>query len=251
MIKKSLAPLIVSLFCIVLLTAVIVNTRPEMRNPVTVANSKSKKRGVIYLDNIATTKKSKLHSSQEHGMDEKKIVNMLLNAYSDLDKGKIAESEDKVKTVLVFQAENNEALSLLGKIYYLQHEYKKAEMIFTKQVKLNRKSASAYNNLGQVLLKQKKYSRAALQFQTAQDLDPESGLIALNLSGAYSQQGKKEESLASFKKAFKLLGTKVITVANHPDLDNIRQEKEFRDILKKAYKKLSLKQRNSDAENKE
>ena len=180
-------------------------------------------------------------------MDEKKVLNLLLQAYSELDKGKLEAAEEKVKTVLVFQPENIEALSLLGKIYYLEHEYIKAEMIFTRQVKLNKKSASAYNNLGQVLLKQKKYSRAALQFQVAQGLDPESGLIALNLAGAYSQQGKKKESLASFEKASKLLGTRIITVANHPALDSIRDEKKFNDILRKAHKELLLKQKKESA----
>jgi len=246
--KKSLVPLIVFLFCIVLLTAIIVSTRPGMRNPV--IPSKSKKPSAIYLSNIEIAKEPELRRRQKHIMDEKKVLNLLLQAYSELDKGKLEVAEDKIKTVLVFQNENNEALSLLGKIYYLKHEYKKAEDIFTKQVKLNKKSASAYNNLGQVLLKQKKYSRAVLQFQAAQKLDPESGLIALNLSGAYSQQGKKKESLASFRKAFELLGTRVITVAHHPALDNIRKEKEFRDILKKAYKELSIKQKNESAKNK-
>lgn len=241
--KKSLVPLIVILSCIVLLTAIIVNTRPEMRKPLT-PGSKLKKPRAIYLSNIETVKEPELLKIKQHIMDEKKILNLLIQAYSELDEGKIGEAENKAKTVLVFQAKNNEALSLLGKIYYLQHEYQKAEIIFRRQVTFNKKSASAYNNLGQVLLKQKKYSQAAKQFLIAQDIDPESGLIALNLAGAYSQQGKKKESLASFKKAFKLMGTKVLSVANHPALDNIRKEKEFRDILKKAYKELALKQKN-------
>lgn len=247
--KKSLVPLIVFLFCIVLLTSVIVGTRPEMRNPVA-TDSGLKKPHAIYLSNIRAAKDAELYKPKKYIMDGEEVLKLLLQAYSELDKGKIFAAEDKVKTVLVFQSENNEALSLLGKIYYLQHKYKKAGMIFRQQVKINKKSASAYNNLGQVLLKQKKYSRAASQFLIAQDIDPESGLIALNLSGAYSQQGKKKESLASFKKAFKLLGTRVITVANHPALDNIRKEKEFRDILKKAYKELSIKQKNKSAKNK-
>jgi tetratricopeptide (TPR) repeat protein len=245
--KKSLVPLIVFLFCIVLLTSVIVNMRPEMRNPVIRTDSKSKKPRAIYLSSIETAKNPELRRRQQHIMDEKKVLNLLLQAYSELDKGKLETAEEKVKTVLVFQSENTEALSLLGKIYYLKHEYKEAEMIFTKQIKLNKKSASAYNNLGQVLLKQKKYTRAALQFQVAQGLDPESGLIALNLAGAYSQQGKKKESLAAFKKASELLETRIITVANHPALDSIRNEKEFSDILKNAYKELSIKQKKESA----
>ncbi|MDD5698613.1 MAG: tetratricopeptide repeat protein [Victivallaceae bacterium] len=236
--EKSLVPLIVSLSLIVLLTAVIINTTPEMRHPAAATDAGTKKPGAIHLSNI--------HPPADPGpkprnylMDKKALLNMLLQACSELDNGKIDEAEDKVQTVLVFQPENSEALSLLGKIYYLQHKYKKAEMIFRKQVKLNKKSASAYNNLGQVLLKQEKCSQAAVQFRLAQELDPESGLIALNLSGAYSRQGKKRESLVSFKRAFELLGTRIITVANHADLDHIRHEKEFREILAKAYQELS------------
>jgi tetratricopeptide (TPR) repeat protein len=101
----------------------------------------------------------------------------------------------------------------------LKHEYGNAEKIFTKQIKVNAKSASAYNNLGQVLLKQEKYSRAVIQFKKALELDPESGLIALNLSGAYAKQGKKEEAITAFDKAFSLMGTSIINVANHPALD--------------------------------
>lgn len=246
--KKSLVPLIVFLFCIVLLTAIIVSTRPEMRNPILPA--KLEKPDDIYLSNIEIAKEPELRKRQKHLMDEKKVLNLLLQAYSEIDKGKLKEAEDKLKTVLVFQDKNNEALSLLGKIYYLQNEYKSAEDIFTKQVQIDKKSASAYNNLGQVLLKQNKYSRAALQFQTALKLDPASGLIALNLAGSYSQQGKKKESLAAFEKAFELLGPRIISVAKHSTLDNIREEKEFRDILKKAYKELSIKQKKESVKNK-
>ena len=241
--KKSLVPLIVFLFCIVLLTAIIVSTRPEMQNPV-VTDSKAKKKQAIYLSNIEIAKEPELRKRQKHIIDEKKILNLLLQAYSDLDKGKVEAAEDNVKTVLVFHNENNEALSLLGKIYYLKQEYKNAQHIFTKQIKLNGKSASACNNLGQALLKQKKYTRAVPHFQSAQELDPESGLIVLNLAGAYAQQGKKQEAIAAFKKAFELTtATWIISVANHPGLDNIRDEKGFRDIMKNAYKKLAEQQK--------
>ena len=240
--KKSLVPLLAFLFCIVLLTAIIVSTRPEMQNPV-LPSSKSEKNRAIYLSNIEIAKEPELRKRQKHIIDEKKILNLLLQAYSELDKGKFEAAEDKVKTVLMFQNENNEALSLLGKIYYLKHEYDNAEKIFSKQIKLNENSASAYNNLGQVLLKQKKYSRAVIQFQKALKLDPESGLIALNLSGTYAKQGKKAEAIAAFDKAFSILGTNIINVFNHPALDNIREEKGFRVIMKRAYRKLSDQQK--------
>ncbi|MBU8901358.1 MAG: tetratricopeptide repeat protein [Victivallales bacterium] len=234
--RKSLVPLIIILFCIVLLTAIIVKIKPETRQALASESSKFKKPRAIYLSNIETVKEAELPKIRQHIMDEKKILNLLIQAYSKFDEGKLSEAESKVKTVLVFQAKNNEALSLLGKIYYLQNEYEQAEIIFRRQIAANKKSASAYNNLGQVLLKQKKYYQATKCLLVAQELDPESGLIALNLSVAYSQQGKKKESLASFQKAFKLMGTKVISVANHPALDNIREEKVFIEILKKAGK---------------
>jgi len=241
--KKSLVPLIAVLFCIVLLTAIIVNTRPEIQKPV-IPDIKLKKQKAIYLSNIETAKEPGLLTRKQHIMDEKKILNLLLKAYSALDKGNISEAQNQVKTVLIFQAENNEALSLLGRIYYLKHEYKKAEMIFRRQIEVNKKFASAYNNLGQALLKQKKYSKAASQLLIAQDIDPKSGLIALNIAGVYAQQEKKKEALAAFKKAFELMGAEVITAANHPALDNIRKDKEFRNILKEAYKQLAIEQKN-------
>lgn len=249
--KKSLVPLIIILSFIVLLTAVIVNIKPGMkdREPADLIPGKP---GVIKLNKIKPVEiiqpDEKAVPSTE--MSDEQILNMLLQAYSELDNGKINEAENKVKTVLVFQPDNGEALSLLGKIYYLKHDYKGAEMIFTQQVNLNRKSATAYNNLGQVLLKQKKYDRAALRFEIAQELDPESGLIALNLAGAYAELGKKEEALAAFKKAFRILGSRVITVASHPALDNIRDEKEFQEILQKAYAELEEKQKKESPENK-
>lgn len=242
--KKSLVPLLAFLFCIVLLTAVIVSTRPEVQNPI--LPSESNKKHAIYLSNIEIAKEPELRKRQQHIIDEKKILNLLLQAYSELDKGKIDAAEDKVKTVLMFQNENNEALSLLGKLYYLKQEYESAENIFSKQIRINPKSASAYNNLGQVLLKQKKYPRAVLQFKKALELDPESGLIALNLSGAYAQLGKKEESIAAFDKAFSLMGVSIINVANHPALDSIRDEKGFRLIMKRAYRKLAAQQKKED-----
>ncbi|MDD5727371.1 MAG: hypothetical protein PHV59_02295 [Victivallales bacterium] len=85
------------------------------------------------------------------------------------------------------------------------------------------------------MLKQHKGAQAIAQFLIASELDPDSGLIALNLSGAYSLEGRKQESLESFEKAFKLLGSKIITVVNNPALDNIRNEEEFKGILRKAY----------------
>jgi tetratricopeptide (TPR) repeat protein len=250
--KKSLVPLIITLSFIVLLTAVIVNIRPGMKDTVP-AGSIPGHPGVIKLDEIKPVEiiqqdKKTVKSGE---VSDEQILNMLLQAYSELDNGKVEEAENKVKTVLVFEPDNSEALSLLGKIYYLKHDYKSAEMIFSRQVNLNRKSATAYNNLGQVLLKQKKYDRAALRFQIAQELDPESGLIALNLAGAYAKLGQKDKALASFKKAYRILGPRVITVASHPALDNIRDEKEFKDILNKAYAELEGKQKTKLPESKE
>ena len=238
--RKSLLPLIVILTAIVVLTAVLVNTRPKMRLG-NKQNQSGNKASAINLSERKSEYVSTPVEQKEFAMDAQTTSRMLYQAYNELEKGKIAEAADKVKTILVFQPENLEALSLLGKIYYLNHDYKRAELIFRRQAQLNKKSASAYNNLGQVLLKQNKYSQAVAQFRTARKLDPKSGLIALNLSGAYSREGKKKESLKSFKEAFKLLGSKIIPVSNHPALDSIRDEEQFKEILRKAYKQLPSK----------
>ena len=244
--RKSLVPLIISLSGIVLLTAIIINFKPD-RNVDSFDGGKAAAgpRRTIYLSNNGARPKPNVqpYRPKNFTLDAEASRKMLYQAYSQLDKGNVSDAEEKVKTVLVFEPDNAEALSLLGKIYYLQHKYNEAELVFRKQVKLNKKSASAYNNLGQVLLKQKRSASAVALLLKAQALDPKSGLIALNLSGAYSREGKKDEAIDSFKKAFKLLGSRIITVANHPDLDNVRNEKEFKEIMRKAYKDLSEKQK--------
>ena len=99
--KKSLVPLIAILFCIVLLTAIIVGTRPEVIKS-EIPEMKSEKPTAVYLSSIKVAKEPELSKRKKHIMDEKKILNLLLQAYSQLDKGKIDEAENKVKRVLFF-----------------------------------------------------------------------------------------------------------------------------------------------------
>ena len=242
--KTSLIPLIISLTLIVLLTAIIVNNNPEMSSSNFLTPNEEENKRIMSLDNTqAEPNVRPVEQEDSYTLDRKGAIALLLQAFSDLDKGKVKQAEGKVKTILVFEPENLEALSLLGKIFYLQHKYKEAEMIFRRLVQLNASSSRAYNNLGQVLMKQNKTGVAVTHFRMAQRYAPDSGLIALNLAGAYAQAGKIKEAIIALRKAYSLLGDGIVAAANHPDLDNIRTTKAFREIMSKAYKSLADKRK--------
>jgi Flp pilus assembly protein TadD len=234
--NKSLVPLIMLLALIVLLTAVIINTQTIKETERGRHSSLDSDAPSIRLSPYGKPAKVKQHTRpiKPNYSEKAETLQELSLAYKHYSNGRLAEAENKLKTVLVFEPENYTALSLLGKIYYSQKKFDKAESVFRKQTRLKKSDASVYNNLGQALAKQQKYDEALKQLSTAHELDPKSPLIELNISGVYSIQGKKKESIVFFRKAFEKLGDQIIPVANDPTLDNIRREPEFKQIMKKA-----------------
>lgn len=234
--NKSLIMLLAFLALIVMLTTVVINTR-------TIKNTERGRNGTLNSNNQSITlspydrpEKIKPHTKSVKKVysEKKEISSTLLSAYTDMDNNKVKDAENKVKTVLIFEPDNFNALSLLGRIYYNQQKYEEAEVVFRRQTRIQGTDAAVYNNLGQTLAKQQKFEEALKQMTTASELDPDSPLISLNLSGIYSVQGEKKKSIEYFKKAFEKLGNEIIPIAKDPTLDNIRQEQDFKDILEKA-----------------
>ena len=66
------------------------------------------------------------------------------------------EAEDTLRTILVFEPNNMNALSLLGGIFYYSGRYDEAEDIFKKQIEIDPNSYLAYNRLASTLAKTEK-----------------------------------------------------------------------------------------------
>jgi Flp pilus assembly protein TadD len=242
--NKSLAPLIIFFAVIILLTIVIINLlSPDMRKTIEYDQTellpamnlspfaKSGGRRKKTPDSEATVKVSSEFRSSSYP------ANLLDKAKNDLGKGAAGNAEEKLRTLLVFEPENREALSILGDIFYASRRYAEAEVVFRRLAKLEPDESSVYNSLGAALAKQKKFDEAIKVTEKALDCEPESAVAYLNLSGMHSVAGNKKVSIEYFKKAYDKVGKKILSISKDPTLDNIRSEPDFIAIVRDAEKK--------------
>lgn len=231
--NKSLAPLIVFMSFIVLITIILINFRTPPKQIddlqhqpfLSMEFSEDKKPAAL-------KKSSEEHIPQTDNTPD--LEKMMRDVMKDLSCGKEDEAEDKLKTILVFDPVNINALSLLGNILYASKRYAEAELLFRKQEKLKPDDATIYNSLGSILAKQKKYDEAISAILKALELDPDSPVANINLAGIYSASGDIERALFHFRKAYERIGEKIIPLSYDPVLDNIRYEYEFQNIIDEA-----------------
>lgn len=153
------------------------------------------------------------------------------------DNGEYDKAEDVLRTALVFHPANLKLLSMLGSVLYLQGKYRDAEMIFRHQAFLRPDDTSAYNNLGAALAKQRKFREAISAAEKGLRMEPASSIAALNLSGIHSMAGNTDKAIEYFKKAYDMLGERILPLSNDPNFDNIRNREDFRQIIDQARSK--------------
>jgi Flp pilus assembly protein TadD len=235
--NKSLIPLLIVLALVVLMTVVIINTRTIKLTERGKASSLSIDESDIKLSPYNNIEKAALHTrpaKRQQYQEKAESQKMLKQAYAEMDAGNMAAVENKARNVLVFEPDNYNAMSLLGRALYSEQKYELAEAIYRRLAELNKNDPSVYNNLGQALAKQNKFDEAIKQMSVAAKLDPESPFISLNLSGMYSVKGEKGKSIKFFRKASEVLGDQIIPISYDPTLNNIRDEPEFKQIIKEA-----------------
>ncbi|QSH40155.1 tetratricopeptide repeat protein [Lentisphaerota bacterium ZTH] len=229
--NKSLLPLIIVLGIIVTATAVLVNIRDARTNATGDFSSAPTSMSLSPYTQAQTVPLKFKKTDEEIRYQVNRIM---LQAYNALERGDIDQAASQVKTILVFEPDNYDALSLLGRIYYIRHEFKSAESIYRRLMVINSKDPAVRNNLGQTLLKQQKYKQAVNELKAAFKFKPDSGIISVNLAGALSREGNSRLSLMYFQKAYKLMGDRILTVAHTPDLDPVRNKPAFRKIIAEA-----------------
>lgn len=231
---KSLTPLIIIFTVIVFLTIVILNsdlgekpTKKEENNGIgkEMDIQIRKKKPARKLPRIATEID---FQASEHLQKAKKL----------LAEKKETEAEDTLRTILVFEPNNMNALSLLGGIFYYSGRYDEAEDIFKQQIEIDPESYLAYNRLASTLAKQKKYNDAIKTTSKALSINPESPEVNINLAGMYSITGKKKRALMHFKKAYEAFGYAILPLSLDSAFDNIRHTPEFQSIIAQAKKEL-------------
>lgn len=157
-------------------------------------------------------------------------------AERDMENGNFAIAEDRLRTALIFHGRNVKMYALLGKVLFLREKYKEAEGVFRQQIYLDPENSVSMNNLSVALAKQKKYNEAIGTLHQLLKSDPDSALAILNIAGMYAVSGNKTEAINYFRKAYKLLGNRILFLAQDPNFVPLRQEKEFIKIMEEARK---------------
>lgn len=237
---KSLTPLIVIMGTVILMSIIIVNTKYAETPSSTIIYSAPTQLELSPFSRSrkkpAAAKSKGIPNSMELKVD---TASILAEAQAFLKKGDPEGAEDRLRTFLIFEPENPQALSMLGEILYRSRKYQDAEFIFRKLLTINPKEPNVYNNLSSALAKQSKFEEAVKTAEKGLKIEPESPSILLNLSGMYSVMGEKKTSIEYFKKVYEKVGSDILQISGDATLKNIQNDPEFISIVKKAEEKSS------------
>ena len=233
---KQLAPLIVFLAVIILCTLVISSRHTAKKNMPETLHSLEDRQLRMELSRFEYSDMLMEHDYREKSSFPR-VDATLQQATGFCDNGEYAKAEDVLRTALVFHHTNLKLLSMLGSVLYLQEKYKDAEMVFRQQAFLRPDDTSVYNNLGAALAKQRKFREAISTAEKGLRMEPASSIAALNLSGIHSMAGNTDKAIEYFKKAYDMLGERILPLSNDPNFDNIRDRADFRKIIDQARSK--------------
>src|SRR4029453_6767097 len=96
------------------------------------------------------------------------------------------------------------SLVKLRKFTEADEEFRKAVSVFDENVKQKPNEASAHAALGDLLFQLQDYDRAENAYRRALQLDPKDSSIALTLTYAIDNQGKRDEAIRSYQEYLRL-----------------------------------------------
>jgi tetratricopeptide (TPR) repeat protein len=235
--KNSLTPLIISFAAIILITFVVINSKPGSSSYRDNENANEK--------NVLRLGREKKTSSREQSgkniparnkyiPDSSEIIKEAQKELADNQKEK---AEDLLKTLLVFSPNDENALALLGGIYYRSGRYHEAEDLFLRLLdSKGGNDAVVLTHLSSVLAKQKRYEEAISNGLKAANIQPDFAEAQINLSAIYAASGDSEKSVRHLLLAYKLMRYGILAYSVDPVFDTVRALPEFQDIITKARK---------------
>lgn len=233
---KQLAPLIIFLALIIVLTLIIWGSRFQTKEKTT-EQTQEESSLQMRLSPISLQRRRASRSPVGNPVQIPKLEIIMNAAVQDINARRLPQAEDKLRTALVFYPKNPQLLSMLGNVLYLQQNYKGAEWAYRRMTALNPEDPVAFNNLGTVLASQKRYEEAASTVKQGCGEKINSPETALNLSGIYSLAGNTAEAIEYFRKAYNEMGERILPLSYSSNFDNIRNEKAFQKIIQEAKQK--------------
>lgn len=155
-------------------------------------------------------------------------------------------AENDLERAIELNPEDKLAKWSLGLTRLNQKEYKSAEEAFSEATKLDiddtniwdkSKEAHLWFNLGWIRLNLENYRAAEEAFEKSLEFDDKNSTTWYNLSCTYSLQNKTIEAIEALKRTLKLDDYFCDQIPQDSDLDNVRDENEFQDIVNEYCKK--------------
>lgn len=225
---KLLAPLIVFIVLIIVLTLVFHERSRKQRH-------EEKKQTPALEMRLDRSAMETLSFSREKEIRQDfsfpKAEEILSNARYEYSSGLFAQAEERLRTALVFYPDHVQLYHLLGSTLYKQQKHSEAGKIFRYLLTLNRDDTLARNNLASILAEQGNYQEARAEAEKVYIQGNAPAVTALNLAGICARNGEKQKALYYFREAYKKLGPAILHFLNNRNLDPIRQEKVFREIV--------------------
>ena len=211
--SKPLLPLIMLLMLVILLTVIISNIKLATKQ-------------IPFSDRPPIPETTSLtEQNRQLGVSEvteilSKEEQIILTAIKKYRLGEIEEAENDFRTILVFDPDNQAALSYLGTIFFTQKKYKEAEMLFRKETKVYPGNPAAFRNLALALHYQGKIKDAIVAMKTATDMSPDHPDYLVTLARFYAYTGELEYAERYLLRAEN----------NGVDLESVLQEDLFRPL---------------------
>jgi len=238
--NRSLTPLIVSFAIIILLTIIMLHTRPQRPQdadmPVfdlapAMRLSPYPGRRPAPPPSAAAQAAAPERAASGGTPDTEQLLD---HSRRLLSEGKEAEAEDHLRTLLVFAPDSQPALSLLGGILFYSRRYDEAESVYRRQIRMDPASSSLHNNLASVLARQGHLIEAVAAAERALEIEPGAAPPHINLAGIHAAAGDAEKALAHFRLAYERLGWRILPIAEDPVFRPLRNDPAFAAILAQA-----------------
>ena len=119
------------------------------------------------------------------------------------DNGKVEDAKTRLEQVLKINPENEDALVLLGKIYFEENNFEKSKNIFNTFSKTS-ENPEILNYLGLFALEDMKFIDAIKYFSKASSIAPKNHRYFYNLGNAYFYNGWYKEAVQSYLQAVRM-----------------------------------------------
>ena len=166
------------------------------------------------------------------------LQNLLAEAVSHHQMGRLAEAEQLYRRVIATDARNADALHLLGLIAHQVGRHDVAVQLIGAAIAINGSVADYHSNLGVALQEKGRTTDAITAYNAAISCKPDYAEAHANLGNALKEQGRLEDAITAYNAAIRY---KPYFAVAHSSLGNaLKEQGRLRDAINAHYAAISL-----------